>query len=671
MKASRPRRVIERLARADVRARSTGGRRGDVALDEHDLGQALANGELVLHYQPIVEIRSTACRRVEALLRWQHPRLGQLLPGEFLSAATSSGLQAAITQFVIREASAQRSAWRAHGESLGIAVNLSRADVTHVDGIVAAVRGMEAGALTFEIRPGDVDDADLRLAASRLSAAGVDIALDDVGPSDAPSRALAGTIDQLKIARSLVKRAAADAQARADLRALVELARDYRLSVVAVGVEDRRTYELVAALGFDMAQGYWVSRPLVPDRLRDARRWAVGLAFTGAVAFATQAGAGKGAASEGRASQSSVNFNQLFSSACCLDVPAVRDGAAATSAARLEQLQSRTGISFSSRSAAGADLFYESTLGAGFGETIVAAVERDVEDLEREFGHTLVTKPSIYVFSTRSNFALGLQQVFGVRAPDAGTLALANGGIALPKQGAIVINLQNVNAKDLAVVRHELTHAVVNEMIGADGSLPTWLHEGIATLEERNGTDEVADARNSATVLGLLAEGTTSLNDLEPANQWIQRNAMLNGNAYTVSAEAVRLLEERVSHEGLLRILESVGRGESFGLAFIAEAGESPGDFERAFPARLAADQGTARILQAQDQHGVRWSLAGFTPSTPVSISIEGRGYSLRFEVTTDDHGMYQAVFGETAPKGEYTLGASTPGAVATTVMKT
>jgi hypothetical protein len=146
---------------------------------------------------------------------------------------------------------------------------------------------------------------------------------------------------------------------------------------------------------------------------------------------------------------------------------------------------------------------------------------------------------------------------------------------------------------------------------------------------------------------------------------------MLNGQAYTVSAEAVRLLEQRVSHEGLLRILDSVGHGESFGLAFIAEAGESPGDFERAFPARLAADQGTARILQARDQHGVRWSLAGFTPSTPVSISIEGRGYSLRFEVTTDDHGMYQAVFGETAPKGEYILGASTPGAAATTVMKT
>jgi hypothetical protein len=212
---------------------------------------------------------------------------------------------------------------------------------------------------------------------------------------------------------------------------------------------------------------------------------------------------------------------------------------------------------------------------------------------------------------------------------------------------------------------------VVNEMIGANGSLPTWLHEGIATLEERHGNDEIADARNSATALTLLSQGTTTLSDLEPANQWIQRNAMLDGQAYTVSAEAVRLLEQRVSHEGLLRILERVGHGESFGLTFIAEAGESPGDFERAFPARLAIDQSSARIVQARDQHGVRWSLAGFTPSSPVSISIDGDGYTLRFEVTTDDHGMYQAVFGETAPKGEYKLGARTPGAAATTVMRT
>ena len=78
-----------------------------------------------------------------------------------------------------------------------------------------------------------------------------------------------------------------------------ELARDYRLRVVAVGVEDKATFDLVAGLGCDMAQGYWVSRPLVPDRLRPARRWVAGLAFTGVVAFGTYVSANK-VASAGR-----------------------------------------------------------------------------------------------------------------------------------------------------------------------------------------------------------------------------------------------------------------------------------------------------------------------------------------------------------------------------------
>jgi EAL domain-containing protein (putative c-di-GMP-specific phosphodiesterase class I) len=672
VKRSNPRLVIERLAREDVRVRSPGRRTRELGLEERDLARALTDGELVLHYQPIVEIRSGACRRVEALLRWRHPRLGVLLPGEFLRLASSPALQDAITEWVIRAAMAQRSAWHEQGERLGVSVNLSRHDVTHVDKVVAVLGGVETGAMTFEIRPGDIDAADLRLAASRLAAGGVDVALDDVGLDDAPSRALAATIDELKIARSLVTRAVADAQARADLRVLVALARDCGFSLVAVGVEDRRTYELIAALGCDMAQGYWVSRPLVPDRLRGARRWAVGLAFTGAVAFATQAGAAKAAASGSRAIQSSLTTGGVLSSACCLDLPAARDGAALTTTAKLERLQSRTGLRFSTASAAGADIFVESGLDVVLRARVATAVERDIAEIEHDFGHKLASKPAIYVFATRTSFASGLQQVFGVRAPEAGVLALANGGIALPRQGAIAINLQNVSAQDLTVIRHELTHAVVNEIVGLDGSLPTWLHEGIATLQERaHGADEFAGAWSSAAALSVLSAGTTTLSDLEPANQWIQRNAALEGKAYTVSAEAVRLLEQRVSHEGLLRILENVGRGESFGAAFIAEAGESPGDFERAFPARLAADQGGARILQARDARGVRWSLAGFMPNTAVSISIEGQGYSLRFDVTTDEHGMYQAVFGETAAKGEYTFGARSPGVVATALMRT
>jgi EAL domain-containing protein (putative c-di-GMP-specific phosphodiesterase class I) len=671
--SGKARRVIERLARADVHARTSGARRRELGLTERDLAAALADGELLLHYQPIVDVRSGACRRVEALLRWRHPRIGLILPGEFLRLATSPELLGAIDLWVIRAALDQRKRWREQAERLGVSVNLSRYDERQVDEIVKALQGVESEAVTFEIRAAPLnaapDAGQPQLA--RLSAAGARVTLDDVTLQDAPSRALAATIDEIKIARSLVTRAAVESQARRDLQSLFELARSYRFDVVAVGVEDRPTYELVAGLGCDMAQGYWVSRPLVPDRLRPARRWAAGLALTGAMTFAMHAAAGKAAASGVRI-ELSLPVNGLFSSGCCLEIPALGEASRLTSAERLEQVESRTGLPFSSRSAARADLFIERGLGSSFAANLASRVDRDIAELEEVFGRTLDGRPSIYVFATRASFAQGLQQVFGVRGPDAGVLAAANGGIALTRQGAIVINLQNVNAQDLAVIRHELTHAIVHQIIGADAGIPTWLHEGIATVQERRGaTDELVAARSAATALSVIGAGEATLADLDPANQWIQRNAALGGKAYTVSAEAVRLLEQRVSHDGLVRILSRVGHGESFGAAFASESGESLGDFERAFPARLASDQGAARILQARQADGVRWSLAGFVPNSPVTISIEGERYKLQFEVIADQNGTYEALFGPTAPKGEYALRASGRGVDAAATMRT
>ncbi len=667
---SRP--VIARLARSDVRARSAPNGRRDLGLDERDLAAAVAGGQLVLHYQPIVDIRSGACRRVEALLRWRHPRLRELLPGEFLHLATSPALLQAIDLWVVRAALAQRVAWREEGERLGVSVNLTRLETTPVDQLVAAIHGIESDAVAFELRAADLQTLaiDDQLALARLAAAGAGVTVDDVTPQDAPNRTVAAAVDEIKIARSLVKRAAVEQRARSDVRSLVELARDYRLSVVAVGVEDKATFDLVASLGCDMAQGYWVSRPLVPDRLRPARRWVAGLAFTGVVAFGTYVSANK-VASAGRV-ELALTQSGLFSSGCCLDLPATTEPSRLTVATKLEQVQARTGLPFTSRSTARADLFIEGSLGAEFARTVSSKVDSDIADLELEFGQELGSRPSIYVFATRTNFALGLQQAFGVRGPDAGVLAAANGGIALPRQGAIVINLQNVNAQDLAIVRHELTHTMVHQIIGVDGDIPTWLHEGLATLEERRGTtDELASARSAATALAVMTAGTTTLADLEPAAQWIQRNAALGGQAYTVSAEAVRVLERRITHDGLLRILDDVGGGESFGAAFAAESGESLGDFENAFAVRLAADEGDARIVQERYVDGVRWSFAGFTPNRPVTISIEGAQYKLQFEVIADQNGMYEAVFGATAPKGEYMLRATSSVAHATAVLRT
>jgi hypothetical protein len=302
-------------------------------------------------------------------------------------------------------------------------------------------------------------------------------------------------------------------------------------------------------------------------------------------------------------------------------------------------------------------------------DALASAIERDIAKLEQDLGHAFASRPAVYAFASRNSFAFGLQQIFGVRGPDAGILAAANGGITLPRQGAIVINLQNVpNDKDYAIVRHELAHALVHEIVGLDASLPAWFDEGFATLEERDGA---ATTRSAAIALAVLTDGATTLEDLDQQTEWAQRNAALDGQAYSVAAEAVRHLELRVSHDGLLRMLAAMGGGSSFAAAYLAEAGETVADFARAFPSRLAEEQSEARIVQTARPDGVLWTLAGFTPGSIVNITIDGTGYHLEFQVRTDKYGMHQGTFGGTAAKGEYTLRASRAGASATTTIRT
>ena len=508
--------------------------------------------------------------------------------------------------------------------------------------------------VTFELSPQAFATPAARPAAMRLAAAGARIALDGVGIADAPGRTFAAQLDELKISRAVVRRATEDPRALAEMRSLVELARDYRLSSVAVGIEDRAARDLALSLGCDLAQGYFVSRPLVPDRLGPWRKWAAGVALTGSLTLTTFAGLGKAAASGG-GQQTPTLTKGVLQTACSIDLPSV---------------ESRSGIDLECVRGDRADLYVEESIAPAVRDALAAAIERDMASVEDELGHSFASRPAVYAFASRTSFAFGLQTVFGVRGPDAGLLAAANGGITLPRQGAIVINLQNVpNDKDFAIVRHELTHALVHEIVGVNTSLPAWFDEGLATQIERDGGATIA-ARESAVALGILSEGKTSLVDLDQQTDWAQRNAALDGQAYSVAAEAVRLLEQRVTHDGLIRMLDAIGGGTTFGAAYLAEAGETVADFTHAFPSRLAAES-QARIVQTPRPDGVLWTLAGFMPDSVVTVAIDGTGYHLEYEVRTDKYGMHQGGFGGTAPKGEYTIRASRSGTTATTTIRT
>ena len=169
----------------------------------------------------------------------------------------------------------------------------------------------------------------------------------------------------------------------------------------------------------------------------------------------TFAGIGKAAAGGG-GQQTPTLVKGVLPTACTLDLPTVA---------------ARTGIQLRCDRTDVADIYTEESVTPAIREALANAVARDTATLEQEFGHTFSSRPAIYAFATRNSFAFGLQEIFGVRGPDAGLLAVANGGITLPRQGAIAINLQNVPSdKDFAIVRHELTHALVHETIGVDAT---------------------------------------------------------------------------------------------------------------------------------------------------------------------------------------------------------
>jgi EAL domain-containing protein (putative c-di-GMP-specific phosphodiesterase class I) len=240
-----------------------------------ELPAAIADGQLRVHYQRLVEAGTHRVVGVEALVRWQHPERGLLGPGAFVPLAEGTPTMVALTTWVLQHASAQCAAWRLAGHDVGVAVNLSAALVQDpslldtVRGVIAA-HGLDRGVLTLEVTEtallADPDGAAAVLAA--LRAAGARVSLDDFGTGYTSLTMLRQLeVDELKIDRTFV---AAATQAPADaaiVRALVDLAHRLSMEVVAEGVEDARTAELVRGLGADVLQGFHFARPVPAEEV--------------------------------------------------------------------------------------------------------------------------------------------------------------------------------------------------------------------------------------------------------------------------------------------------------------------------------------------------------------------------------------------------------------------
>jgi EAL domain-containing protein (putative c-di-GMP-specific phosphodiesterase class I) len=244
---------------------------------ELDLRNAVARGEFVLHYQPVVDLPTGRITEVEALVRWKHPQRGLLFPADFVGLSEETGLIVPLGRWVLHEACRQTRQWQlaSPDTKLAISVNLSARQLQQpglVEEIAAVLREtrLDPAALRLEITETVVmHDAPTTLAKlEALKTLGVQLAIDDFGTGYSSLGYLKRfPVDTLKIDRSFVKGIGGDVEDSAIVRAVITVAKSLNLSVTAEGIETADQLAHLRALGCDHGQGYFFAKPMAGDRV--------------------------------------------------------------------------------------------------------------------------------------------------------------------------------------------------------------------------------------------------------------------------------------------------------------------------------------------------------------------------------------------------------------------
>jgi EAL domain-containing protein (putative c-di-GMP-specific phosphodiesterase class I) len=235
-----------------------------------DLGNAVRENQLVLHYQPKIDLNSSRVIGCEALVRWSHPKMGMVPPGKFIHLAEMTDLIQPLTYWVVEESLRQLAEWHAGGLNLHVSVNLSTRNLmdqnchTHLEELLAKYQ-VNPGYLDLEITEtalmGDPDRALEQI--NRLTALGIQLSIDDFGTGFSSLAYLKQLpLHTLKIDRSFVGDMLNDQADLLIVRSTMNLAHSLGLGVVAEGVENHATAEALRVMGCEMAQGFHFCKPV-------------------------------------------------------------------------------------------------------------------------------------------------------------------------------------------------------------------------------------------------------------------------------------------------------------------------------------------------------------------------------------------------------------------------
>jgi diguanylate cyclase (GGDEF)-like protein len=284
--------VTQLLQRADVamydaKHSRTGAKCYDHDVDQYsprrlqlvaDLRKAIDAGQLEVHYQPKACLQTRTIVGVEALVRWMHPEHGPIFPDEFIPMAENTGLITPLTWVVLRQSLTQLKAWHTRGQEIDLAVNVAARSLLEPD-FVPTLRalllqtGIAASHLTLEITESSImSDSEKAVdSLAELSELGVGLSIDDFGTGYSSLAYLQRLpVKELKVDRAFVFNVDTDANDQAIVRSVIDLGHSLGLSVVAEGVETQLSWNRLVALGCDIAQGYFLSRPIPAEEMT---RW--------------------------------------------------------------------------------------------------------------------------------------------------------------------------------------------------------------------------------------------------------------------------------------------------------------------------------------------------------------------------------------------------------------
>ncbi len=243
---------------------------------EHDLQRALEQQEFILHYQPIVNLKTWKVTGFEALVRWQHPKRGMISPGEFISCMEETGLIVPVGIVVLKQACQQLHAWQQRGwTELTMSVNLSVRQfacstlLADIDQVLTET-GVNSAHLKLEITESAImGNADVAIALTKeLRSRHIQISIDDFGTGYSSLGYLHRfSVDNLKIDRSFVSQPQSENRNYHVVETIVALGKQLGLSVIAEGIETIQQFEWLQHLGCEFGQGYLFSRPIAATEI--------------------------------------------------------------------------------------------------------------------------------------------------------------------------------------------------------------------------------------------------------------------------------------------------------------------------------------------------------------------------------------------------------------------